>query len=332
MPYPKEWWDAEEQARGKVWREFMRILHPHAEIGIDAVTDVVRFYCEENRNDSEGSFLDNLPHIGRDATDRKQIEEDLDDLRLGIDAWGRHGEDLARTVAEHDKVSLDVGRERARQCWFSRTSGAYDSRCWDDVMAMICRDVNPEARLPRRGQKRLSELHWCAVRLRCNLEFVLGMETLRSVARKTWPADPEQRQPWTYDEFAFVSNYYEEQQPYLASATGQAGDYVRPTEIVSRRAEGPIGFGCEGLSYVLTVIVRAVTIDFAEELLAFNAYQAAKGSFSCQECGQFVSRRFYARGQLYCSVQCKRRAAKRRQRRKSKEEQDRLMWAKRAVD
>jgi len=126
MPYPKEFWDAEEQARGRVWREFMNVLRPHSEIGGGAVTDVVHFYCEEDRSDSEGSFLSNLPGIWRDQGDRKQIEEDLDDLRLGLDVWNRHGEELARAVAEHDKVSLHVGTDRARECWFSRTSAHSD--------------------------------------------------------------------------------------------------------------------------------------------------------------------------------------------------------------
>jgi hypothetical protein len=62
-------------------------------------------------------------------------------------------------------------------------------------------------------------------------------------------------------------------------------------------------------------------------VLAFNAFESAKGSFQCEECGQFVPRSFYGRGQRYCTAQCKRRAAKRRQRGRAKSR----VWAERAI-
>jgi hypothetical protein len=83
-----------------------------------------------------------------------------------------------------------------------------------------------------------------------------------------------------------------------------------------------------GMNYVGYVIIRAVTIDFVEEVLAFNAFESAKGSLQCEECGQFVPRSFYGPGQRYCTAQCKRRAAKRRQRDRAKAR----VWARRAID
>jgi len=334
MPYAKEYWDAEEQARGELWREFVNVLRPYREIGIEAVRAVVQYYVEANRSRSEGSFLSNLPGIWRDPGDRAQIEEDLADMDLGLQIWQRHQHALAGAVSKHDGVSEEVAHARARDAWFSTHHKYAVSDEWMSVLALVHAELHPSDRLPRSREKRLAELYRLMIRLTSELHWIPQMQLLRELARKTWPPDPTQKQPWAYDEFRFCGEYYSDQQPVLEILGYSRDDeFVDPMSLVPVKQEQSVPFSPTlGMNYVGFVIMRAVTIDFVEELLAFNAFESAKGSFQCEECGQFVSRSFYGRGQRYCTAQCKRRAAKRRQREKRRDEAEARAWAERAVD
>ncbi len=325
MPYPKEWWDAEKESRGKLWRGFMVLLHPHSEIGCEAVTDLVAFYCAEARSLSNKS-CNNANHA--------KMQDDLENLKLGLDVWHRYADELALAVARHDKIPLQEALGRARQEWYSGECH-YEVQVndWMLILAKIHKEVRPGRQLHSRGESRRRDLVTLGIELRRNLHYTLQIETFRDIARKTWPADPKQRQHWTYEELDFVSGYYDQQQPYyLQGPERNQGGSVDPQKIIAQRLGYPFCSSYRRLSHVLGDVLCAVAIDFVDELLAFNEHHSVKGSFCCQECGQFIPRSFYGRGQLYCSAQCKRRAAKARQRAKASDQRERQAWAERAID
>jgi hypothetical protein len=313
MPYPTEYWDSEALRRGGLWRCFLNRVPPHGEITADTIRQLVQFYCEEARGKPIQGYLWRLPDYRRQHG--SDIDRDLAQLGLGMRIWREHAAALARAVAEHDGVAPDSAARRAREAWFSDPHSVYDreSPQWRSVLAVIRTGLAEAQRAPELTPLMASEL---LLAPRLDLSLVLDIEAFRDIAAKTWPAKRDEgRQPWTCDELHFVNGFYQQQVPYLrGEGELHAGDPVDPTDLTAWRAEADIGVGPEGLSYVTLVIMAAVVIDFAEELVDFNTHEAAKGSLRCDECGQFAPRSFYGHGQLYCSEQCKRRAAKRRYR------------------
>lgn len=89
---------------------------------------------------------------------------------------------------------------------------------------------------------------------------------------------------------------------------------IDPFALEVSNEEQSLGFGLDGLRYVMYVFLRAIVIDFVEEILEQSRRPTARGSLSCIECGRFVGRRALGYGQFYCSDRCKKRAAKRRYR------------------
>lgn len=149
--------------------------------------------------------------------------------------------------------------------------------------------------------------------LRRQLRWLEALSLFRSIAQKTWPAHSGARGLWDDTEFELVCEYYEDQQPLLIYDTKGDGG-INPFSLTSAHVEQAIGFGCDGLDYCMTVLLRATIINFIDELLEYTNYPRARGSLQCLECGTFVGRRGLGYGQLYCGEQCKRRAAKRRYR------------------
>lgn len=74
--------------------------------------------------------------------------------------------------------------------------------------------------------------------------------------------------------------------------------------------------GGDHLSSLIGRIVANTYLDFWDELNYFNIYDSYKGSFECRGCGRIIPRSFDAYGQKYCTVQCKKLAAKNRYKKK----------------
>lgn len=89
---------------------------------------------------------------------------------------------------------------------------------------------------------------------------------------------------------------------------------IDPFELEILNDEQPLGFGAGPLTEIEIVFMRALVIDFADEILELSKRGNARGSLSCVECGRWVGRRALGYGQLYCSDRCKKRVAKRRYR------------------
>ena len=346
MPYPKEYWEVEKEARGRLWREFMNILSPYAEIDAEAVRAIVRFFCEMPPTGSESSCLGDLPSLWKDSEKREEVEEDLRWLEIGLQAWRDHADALIGAVAEQDGISIEDAASRARDIWFNagRSGGVVVSEIRDGVVVPlvhvgwlgIIESIYQRVAVPklsREPQDRKRQLASFYGVVACHLFHLLDIERFRTIAYKTWPADRDQVRPWTDDEFTFASRYYEGLRPCLqVVGDHKANRLIDPRSIAAGKQEEPLESDVEGLRYVMFVVLGSVAIDFVEELLAFNRYHTVKGTFQCVECGQFVARTFYGHGQLYCSLQCKGRAAKRRQRERRTQATEAKQWAKRAID
>ena len=109
-----------------------------------------------------------------------------------------------------------------------------------------------------------------------------------------------------------MAKYFEDQQPLLIGEIGESD--VDPFDLEQENIEQDLGFGLDGLSYCMYVLLRATVIDFMDEILDHSRFPQVRGSLQCVECGWFVGRRALGYGQLYCGEKCKRRAAKRRYR------------------
>jgi hypothetical protein len=153
---------------------------------------------------------------------------------------------------------------------------------------------------------------WIVAQLHNQLGWAEDLDTLRRLARKTWPADLARRTGWTQDELEWAKNWFEDQQPLLMAPNEEG--LVDPFELEIWNDEQHIGFGMADLSALILVFTRAAVIDFASEILERSKRGNARGSLSCLECGRFVGRRALGYGQLYCSDRCKKRVAKRRYR------------------
>jgi hypothetical protein len=234
--------------------------------------------------------------------DRHDIEEQVARAELGYRIWTERREALARWAR--------VGPEDLEDWWLHGQPTVEDherQRQFIKAMGLTKADLGLIEEDLGRGWERI-----VIPRLRSNLRPLAHLDILRTLARKTWPADSRDRVGWTEDELDMVNYFYGEQEPGLF---GDARDGVYDPfglEVIS--VEGGLGFGMGDLTYCLYVLLRATVIDFADDLLHASKFPRARGSLRCIECGQFVGRRALGYGQLYCEDRCKKRAAKRRYR------------------
>jgi hypothetical protein len=253
--------------------------------------------------------------------DRAELEADVARARIGWRIWTERREDLRAYVEK--VVRHQVDDEALEEWWIFdaggdldaadiSTHGGHDKKRASDFRRQLRLTEEDERILRYHPDMPEPDLdYWRLTWLRWNLHWADDLETLRRLGRKTWQADPRERKLWTPAELQFVNSYFEEQQPYLM---GPEKGSIDPFELEVTNAEQGLGFGLDGLRYVMYVFLRAVVIDFADEILERTRRPTARGSVSCIECGTFVGRRALGYGQLYCSDQCKKRAAKRRYR------------------
>ena len=244
--------------------------------------------------------------IGRMADklreDRRDIEEQVARTALGYRIWTERRLALARWAR--------VGPEDLEDWWLHGRPTVQDhdrQRQFVKTVGLTAADLALFEEDVGRGWERI-----VIPRLRNNLISLAHLEILRTLARKTWPADPRDRVGWTEDELGMVNYFYGEQEPGLFGR--ERGGVYDPFELEVISVEGSLGFGMGDLTYCLYVVLRATVIDFADDLLHASQFPRARGSLRCIECGQFVGRRAFGYGQLYCEDRCKKRAAKRRYR------------------
>jgi predicted nucleic acid-binding Zn ribbon protein len=263
-----------------------------------------------------------LGHAAASLThDRAELDADVARARVGWRIWSEQREDLRTYVQK--VVRRRVDDELLEEWWIFdaggelwaadiSTHGGGDKKRAEDFRRRLRLTEEDEQILryhPDMPEQYLD--YWLLTWLRWNLRWVDDLEMVRRLGRKTWPADPRERQTWTPGELQFINWYFEEQQPYIISSDEEAID---PFELEVSNGEQGIGFGMDGLRYVMYVFLRAIVIDFVDEILERTRRPTARGSLSCIECGRFVGRRALGYGQLYCSDRCKKRAAKRRYR------------------
>ncbi len=263
-----------------------------------------------------------LGHAAASLTsDRAELEADVAKARIGWRIWTERREDL-RAYAQK-VVRQRVDDELLEEWWVCDAGGGklaladFSTKGGDDKYASDFRrrmELTKEDERVLRYQPDMQPRYldyWLLSWTHWNLRWVEDLETVRRLGRKTWPADAQHREHWTPEELQLVNWYFEEQQPYLISSED---DSVDPFALEVSNGEQGIGFGMDGLRYVMYVFLRAVVIDFVDEILERTRRPTARGSLSCIECGTFVGRRALGYGQLYCSNRCKKRAAKRRYR------------------
>lgn len=256
------------------------------------------------------------------SADRVELEADVARARIGWRMWTEQRDDL-RAYAEK-AVSHQIDDSALERWWLLDSGGDLWAADFStkDGRSKLANEFRRRMRLSAQDERTLRHHpdmpepyldYWLLSWVRWNLHWTKDLETVRRLGQKTWPADPRDRERWTPEELAFVNEYFQDQQPYLVSTDEESVD---PFDLDVSNEEQGLGFGLDGLRYVMYVFLRAFVIDFTESILERTRWPTARGSLSCVECGTFVGRRALGYGQLYCSDRCKKRAAKRRYRRR----------------
>jgi hypothetical protein len=256
-------------------------------------------------------FLGQLPQKLIDPQDRDDLANEVARARIGHRLWVEEQDQLAKWAAIGEGGQLT--KDQLADWWLGGhrdvlildedkrlTQFLEQMKFATEEHAIISRLINDDGR------------GLAIYRLREHLHWLNELGILRELSTKTWPADPRQRRGWSPDELAWVNRYYADQAPEVSAETRNG--VIDPMELESVSDEDSLGFGMTELTYSMYVLMRAAVIDFAGELLEATRFPRVRGSLRCIDCGQFAGRRSLGYGQLYCSDQCKKRAAKRRYR------------------
>ena len=313
----KETQHSEELALGGLWRDVLNFL------GDRDVVPSLLLPLADTVLPKWDQWTYFMGHAARKVLDdRAELEADVARAEVGWRLWVDHREDLrkhAETVA-----GREVADDELENWWVSSNRGEW--RRWDAgregsttfsrLVGLSKNEIDVARSFP--GFKKFNRTEWLIAWLHRDLEWVVDLEDLRRIARKTWSPVPSNRQEWTADELEFVNAYFVEQQPALVGPLD--GGPVDPFELTVLNDEQNLGIGLDGLHYVMYVLLRATVIDFADEVLEHTRRPSARGSLWCIDCGRFVGRRALGYGQLYCSDRCKKRAAKRRHRSRGRDQ------------
>jgi hypothetical protein len=273
-----------------------------------------------------GAWTYFLGHAATNITkDRPELEADTARALLGWRLWTEQREGLRkfaetaakRPVGDHELEAWWIRDERGEhQRWSSYLLGIEQAPAFARLTGLTADDeriIDDHPEIPEAGRRRRKRKHdWLVSWINTDLAWTTDLKALRTLAEKTWTADPHDRRPWTQDELEFVNGYYEEQQPSLY-VPGDP-EQIDPFELDTMTMEQNLGIGLDGLRYCMYVLMRAVMADFADSILERTRRPSSRGSIRCVECGLFVGRRALGYGQMYCSDRCKKRAAKRRYR------------------
>lgn len=264
--------------------------------------------------------------------ERRDVEADVARARVGWRIWVERREELRAYVKKFARERLDD--DELEEWWLDGIhhggGGVLDFRTHDTdskgrwkpidekqvstfLKLMDLSDEEEKALRYHPGFREQYLDYWLLAWVHKDLRWATQLEMLRDLARKTWPADPRNREHWTPEDVDFVNSFFREQETWLMPQNAEA-DSFDPFELRIENSEQSLGFGLDGLHYVMYVFLRAVVIDFVDSILDLSRRPTARGSLSCIDCGTFVGRRALGYGQLYCSERCKKRAAKRRSR------------------
>jgi hypothetical protein len=261
-------------------------------------------------------FLGQLSKKLVDPQDHDDLAYEVACTRIGYRLWAEHRDELAKWAASGEDGQLTD--DQLAHWWLD---GHRDVLVVDEgerlTQFLDLMTFSSEERAiidPLTDQNR----HGLAIyRLREHLHWLSELETLRELSTKTWPADPKRRRGWTPEQLSWVNRYYADQAPEVWAEARNG--VIDPMELESISDEDSLGFGMTELQYSMYVLMRAAVIDFVDELLQATRYPTVRGSLRCIECGLFAGRRAVGYGQLYCSDQCKKRAAKRRYRTRARQ-------------
>jgi len=139
------------------------------------------------------------------------------------------------------------------------------------------------------------------------------METIQRIINKTWNFSLS-FEKWTNEEFELLDAYYSENIFGLVCENDDSL-LLDPTSLeLTKRRDDSFMAGISAIGAIHRAIMIDLISDFVDELLLFNKHHSVKGSAQCVECGQMYPRSPYGHSQKYCTLQCKERAKKRRQR------------------
>lgn len=264
------------------------------------------------RHADSGHFLRWIPRHHNDPRERVELDANIHRAEIAFAAWHEQGLALRQWASANSRGPFSAGE--LEDWWFTGDPSSdlepdteedldalYALLRFDDRDALVRDELGPEDR----------DRYFFFRRLRKDLGWLRELDVLRTLARKTWPADPRARARWTGAEFAVISEYYGDQQPMLESDE-ETSDGIDPFGLFPVSYEQSLGFGLGGLAYCMTVLLRTAFIGFMDEILDTARFPQRRGSLQCVECGTFVGRGARGYGQRYCGARCKKRAAKRR--------------------
>jgi len=128
--------------------------------------------------------------------DRRDIEEQVARADLGYRIWTERREALTRWAR--------VGPENLEDWWLHGQPTVEDherQRQFIKAMGLTKADLALVEEDLGRGWERI-----VIPRLRSNLRPLAHLDILRTLARKTWPADPRDRAGWTEDELDMINS------------------------------------------------------------------------------------------------------------------------------
>lgn len=295
---------------GALWRDVVNALgddYPEPSVYREILELVA------NRHGRRGYFLQWIEKHLTVEPDKGELERDLRLARIAHDILRHHFDALLVWANKCDDGPFT--KEQVETWWFQPPTCSELDIWQRQQLAGFLEQI----KLPRDDaafmRAQTKPAHMKAIflhHLHKDLIWLDELDDLRRLARKTWPADPENRAGWTRSDLALVNEYFADQQPVLVSQS--IGDQVDPFSLRAVQEEQSLGFGLDGLYYCMTVVMRAVVIDFASEVLEHARFPTVRGSLQCVECGRFSVRSPRGHGQLYCGERCKKRAAKRRYR------------------
>ena len=294
-----------------LWRDVINFLgdgYPTP----DRLLPLLEFVAD--RHAEASYFLGSIPKHLTDPRDRAELDEELRNVAIGYAIWRDQRPALRRWANASESGPFTP--EQVDEWWFAER-GSNDLRVdeverLDEFLNIVRLEPEDAGYIQEvlRGERRDTVVIY---RFRHDLHWLDDLDLLRNLARKTWPADPADRELWVEWELSFVSEYYSDQQPILEGGETPSGG-IDPFALRPVSYEQSLGFGLDGLGCCMTVLLRATLIDFVDEILDHSRFLQARGSLRCVECGVFVGRRALGYGQLYCGDRCKKRAAKRRYR------------------
>lgn len=309
MAYEKSWWTPEDKEIGKTWRNIFN-LYLRDQVTWNTANRILKDQVDENYKPTwytlslEGGYLLHTYHGNELYSLISKLVPESDRPHLKSFFENKKYEDY------YECNWTDINN---RYLYGARTYKKIYEIFKNERLLEIIEELKSHY-----SDGRLKGYHFDSYILDLMIRYywiICDLYLFRSAALKTW-GEPNQMHPWSKAEFGVINSHFKDCVYELDAPESAKG--IDPETIKFSRLGFQPALGENDASLVFRCIMTEFSWDFVDELLDYNKFKSTKGSAVCNECGQMFPKSFYGRQQIYCSIQCKRRAAKRRQREREK--------------